>query len=96
MTTNLLSLERRYGPYAFGAAVLMAVWYAVVQPQQAAMRADARETREMNQRVADGLNTAALSLNNTANLMLRAIDRLDALARNLERVSDMYRGAHTP
>lgn len=80
-------LARTYGPYAFGAVILLAIWFSIVRPELAnrAIEFDSQqklveefaEVSRTQQVIAVSMSQTAQTMKVTAHTLERTVDRLD-------------------
>lgn len=75
------TLNRAYGPYAFGVISLLAVWWIILKPALADSRTDTK-----------ALTAITTSLEVTARTIDSAAQLLDRTAQRMERVADKING----
>lgn len=86
MPSIIKAVMSQYGPYAFGVASLLAVWFAIVGPELRAARPQYDrlvEIAETNRATAEALRTAAETIRTATESQRMMLDRLD---RSIDRI----------
>lgn len=71
--SSLEVLATHYGPIAFGAIMLLAVWRQIVKPELDSNRAKTEELRK----IAELMSASAITMNSTAITMSSVVTRLE-------------------
>ena len=84
---SLFSYANIYGPYAFGVASLLLIWFTIVKPELSARNvnyeahlkviSELKELNNANQETARTIETTAESLQITATILERTVQLLD-------------------